>query len=464
MIPISIDQICKWTMGEIVKQGNVETITNITIDSRKASEGSLFIPLSGEKQDGHGFISHAAGNGCKVSLIQHDVNINEVLPDDMSLIQVGSCLDSLQNIAKGYRDLFSVPVIAVTGSNGKTTTKDMVAGVLGVKCNVLKNIGNYNNHIGLPLTLFGLDETHECMVLEMGMSGLGEIELLSSIAKPDIAFITNIGWAHVEKLGSKEMIAQAKIEIVSGLKQGGHLVINGDDEYLCEKTAPLKTKYHYSKVGTLPGNHLRAVEITDQQGSGFTFNTNLTAGKEFMVNHPGRHHIISALFAVWAGQHFNMNHDEIQRGLLQFEPSGMRMEHISSRERLFINDAYNANPDSMKAAIESLKHHPSQKRIFVMGDMLELGKFAEACHRDIAINIIDAGIDDVILVGSLTSFTADELMVKGYQPERIHCANTTMHASRLLNQITGPGDTVLVKGSRSMGMERIIQHFMEGEN
>lgn len=464
MIPISIEQICKWTKGEIVKQGNVDTISSITIDSRKASEGSLFIPLAGEKQDGHAFISHSAGNGCRVALIQKDVTLTEQLPGDMSLIEVDSCLDSLQNIAKGYRDLFSVPVIAVTGSNGKTTTKDMVAGVLGVKYNVLKNKGNYNNHIGLPLTLFRLDETHECMVLEMGMSGLGEIELLSSIAKPDIAFITNIGWAHIEKLGSKEMIAQAKIEITSGLKKNSHLVINGDDEYLCEKTTPLKTKYHYTKVGTLSGNNLRAVEITDQQGNGFTFKTNLTADKEFIVNHPGRHHIISALFSVWAGQHFNMNHDEIYRGLLKFEPSGMRMEHIASRERLFINDAYNANPDSMKAAIESLKLHPSQKRIFVMGDMLELGKFAESCHRDIAINIIDAGIDDVILLGSLTSFTADELRVKGYQPAHIHCAKTTMEASCLINQITGPGDTVLVKGSRSMGMERIIQHFMEGVN
>jgi len=448
MIPISIENICKWTMGEIIQRGRFDSISNITIDSRKAIKGSLFIPLSGEKYDGHTFIPHAAGNGCRIALIQKDVVLPEALPEDMSLIKVSNCLESLQNIAKGYRDLFSVPVIAVTGSNGKTTTKDMVAGVLGVKYNVLKNKGNYNNHIGLPLTLFELNETHECMVLEMGMSGLGEIELLSSIAKPDIAFITNIGWAHIEKLGSKEMIAKAKLEIVSGLKEDSTLVINGDDEYLCKKTAQLTAEYHLTKVGTLPGNNLRAVEVTDQRGSGFTFKTNLTADKVFMVNHPGRHHIISALFAVWAGRHFNMNHDEVYRGLLQFEPSGMRMEHITSKERLFINDAYNANPDSMKAAIEYLKQLPSKKRIVVLGDMLELGKFAETCHRDLANNIIDAEIDDVVLVGSVTSFTAE----------------TIMHASSLLHQITGQGDTVLVKGSRSMGMERIIQHFMEGEN
>ncbi len=464
MKPVSIEQICEWTMGEVVKHGNVAVIKHIAIDSRKANVDSLFIPLAGEKQDGHAYISDAAKNSCRASLIQKDVEIPDNLPDNLSLISVDDCLVSLQKIAKGYRELFTIPVIAVTGSNGKTTTKDMVAGVLQVKYHVLKNKGNYNNHIGLPLTLLELNETHECMVLEMGMSGLGEISLLSSIAQPDIAFITNIGWAHIEKLGSKEKIAEAKIEIVSGIRSQGTLVINGDDEYLSEKTSQLIKDYNFVKIGVSAGNELRALEIEEHPGIGFSFKTNLTGDMGFTVNHPGKHHLISALFAVWAGKHFNLNNEEILKGLLQFEPSGMRMEHISFDGRLLINDAYNANPDSMKAAIESLKELSAAKKVAVLGDMLELGEYGEVCHRDLAENIIEAKINEVVLMGNLTSFTASELVAKGYPEKYIHDGQNPERAAKILKHITKQGDVILFKGSRSMGMEKIIQLFMEGEN
>jgi len=464
MKPVAIEQICKWTIGEIVKHGNVDVIKHITIDSRKANVESLFIPLAGEKHDGHAFISDAAKNNCRTVLIQKGIAIPDNLPGDLTLIKVDDCLVALQMIAKGYRELFSIPVIAVTGSNGKTTTKDMVAGVLQANYHVLKNKGNYNNHIGLPLTLFELNEGHECMVLEMGMSGLGEIKLLSSIAQPDIAFITNIGWAHIEKLGSKEKIAEAKIEIVSGLKKNGTLVINGDDEYMVEQTVRLDMDYNLVKIGVSEGNELKALDVKEQPGSGFSFKTNLTGNEIFTVNHPGKHHIISALFAVWAGKHFKMNSKDIINGLLQFEPSGMRMEHITLSGRLFINDAYNANPDSMKAAIESLKELSAVKKVTVLGDMLELGPYGEICHRDLAESIIDAGIDDVVLLGNLTSFTAAELEAKGYYGKHIHKAQNAKEAAQILKHITTKGDIILVKGSRSMGMEKIIQLFMEGEN
>ncbi len=464
MKPVSIEQICKWTMGEIVQRGTIGMINRVTVDSRKANVGSLFIPLAGEKHDGHVFISNATENGSSAALIQKGVIIPDNLPKDLSLIRVDDCLDAMQKMAKGYRELFSIPVIAVTGSNGKTTTKDMVAGVLQVKYKVLKNKGNYNNHIGLPLTLFELNETHECMVLEMGMSGLGEISLLSSIAQPDIAFITNLGWAHIEKLGSKEKIAEAKIEIISGLKKKGTLVINGDDEYLCEKTSQIVEEHSLVKIGVSAGNELMALEVEEQPGKGFSLKTNVTGDVVFSVNHPGKHHIISALFSVWAGRHFKLNSEEILKGLLQFEPSGMRMEHINVSGRLFINDAYNANPDSMKAAIESLKEQPAAKKIAVLGDMLELGEYGEMCHRDLAESIIDTGINDVILVGKLTLFTANELVAKGYYKKHIHEARNAEEAAQMLQQITTQADVILVKGSRSMGMEKIIQLFTEGEN
>lgn len=464
MKPVSMEQICQWTMGELIKRGTTDRVDSVIIDSRKAKTGSLFVPLAGENHDGHLFIADAAKNGCSVALTNKASLIPDELTDQISIIRVNDCLTSLQHIAKGYRELFSMPIIAITGSNGKTTTKDMVAGVLGVKYNVLKSKGNYNNHIGLPLTLLELDDTHECLVLEMGMSGLGEIGLLSSIAQPDIAFITNLGWAHIEKLGSKERIAQAKIEIVTGLKNGSSLVINGDDGLLCKKTAKLRSEYKLVKIGTHAGNDLRAVEVTNHSCERFSFKTDDGEGTVFSVNHPGKHHITSALFAVWAGKHFNLKEEEIQKGLLLFEPSGMRMEGISLNGRHFINDAYNANPDSMKAAIELLKDFSTKRKIAVLGDMLELGNYAEMCHRNVADYIIDAGVDEIVLVGDLSWYVGDELKVKGYDAKRIMNVQNVEQAAKLLKKITTQGDTILVKGSRSVGMERIIHLYMEGEN
>lgn len=464
MIAVSLEEICKWTSGSIIRHGYDHSLNHVTIDSRNASPGSLFVPIKGEHKNGHTFMKDAALNGGSATLIEAGFELPEDLPDHFSVIRVENCLTAMQAMASKYRKLFSLPVLAITGSNGKTTTKDMLAGVLGKKMNVVKSKGNYNNHLGLPLSLFELDQSHEGVVLEMGMSGLGEISLLTRIAQPDVAYITNVGRAHIEKLGSKEKIADAKMEIAEGLKQGGILVVNGDDPLLRQKALKHTGDHRLVTVGASFENEFVAVDLVDQPGVGFAFKTNITGAHQFVVHHPGIHHLISALFAIWTGLHYDIGLQDIQKGLLAFQPSGMRMERVFVDSRTFINDAYNANPESMKAAISMLHHMASKRKIAILGDMLELGEYSEKCHRDLSnLLIVGNDIDLVILMGELTKHTLDELEKKGFDPRLIHHVQSPVEACEVLRQHSRPDDLILIKGSRSMGMERIIHRFVEGE-
>ncbi|MDW7671278.1 MAG: UDP-N-acetylmuramoyl-tripeptide--D-alanyl-D-alanine ligase [Bacillota bacterium] len=464
MKAVTIDQVCSWTAGEILQQGNGDAVGHVTIDSRQAGAGSLFIPLKGESQDGHAFLCHSAKNGAAASLVRAGTELPESLPETMAVIQVKDCLEALQRLAKMYRDQFRLPVIAVTGSNGKTTTKDMIAAVLDVRFHVLKNQGNFNNHIGLPLTLLELDGRHESAVLEMGMSGTGEINLLSRLTRPDIAFVTNVGWAHVEKLGSREKIAAAKMEIVQGLQGNKELIINGDDPALAAAVKKLPDDINVVSVGLSETNDIKIRDINDLNGKGFSFSTDQTGSFVFQVNHPGIHHAVSGLFAVWTGKRFGLSNEEIQCGLTLFHPSGMRMEFVEVDQCLYINDAYNANPDSMAAAIRYLGSYPASRRIAVLGNMYELGRYAESCHRELAAHWLEAGIDQLITVGNMAEWTGLEALEKGASSDRVHIESDILQAVRRLKTEILPGDVILIKGSRAMEMEKIVYLMKEGDN
>lgn len=463
MNPVTLDQICKWVDGEVIIRGTMDTIKRVTIDSRQVTKGSLFIPLKGERDDGHSFLCDAAENGASASFAEMDIPLPEGLPDTMTIIGVKNCLNALQELSENYRSQFSIPVIAITGSNGKTTTKDLIASVLSIKFNVLKNQGNLNNHIGLPLTLLEMNRNHDCAVLEMGMSGIGEISLLSRIACPDIALIINVGWAHVEKLGSREKILEAKYEIVHGLKGPKTLVINGDDKSMIDYARELPTSIRVDKVGFSTENSLIVMDMQDLQGKGVSFRTNKTGEYTFSISHPGLHHVVSGAFAVWIGIKYGMTEDEIQRGFSQFIPSGMRMEYMEIDRRTYINDAYNANPDSMKAALQHLGSVRANRRIAVLGNMYELGEHTEKCHRSLADEWLRAGIDQLITLGDLASWTALEALNQGVDSDRIYMADSIGQVVKRLLLITEPNDVILIKGSRAMAMEKILVQLKEGD-
>ncbi|HZX20864.1 MAG TPA: UDP-N-acetylmuramoyl-tripeptide--D-alanyl-D-alanine ligase, partial [Clostridia bacterium] len=301
MIEQKITTIARACDGVIINKGDVEIVNEISTDTRTIKKGNLFIPLIGENFDGHTFIGDAIKKGASAVLVQEDRVENITNIDGVNIIQVNNTLEALTRIAYYYKNLFDIPFIGVTGSVGKTTTKDLIAGVLSKKHNVHKNIGNFNNEVGLPITLFNLEPYHDISVLEMGMSSYGEILNLVNIVHPDIAIITNIGVSHIKYFGSKENIMKAKMEITANLKQKDYLLVNGDDEYL--KNINKKDKdYNIVFYGLSPHNDFYPTDIEDLGENGSTFIINV-AGKpiRFKIERPGLHNIYNVLAAIWLG-------------------------------------------------------------------------------------------------------------------------------------------------------------------
>ena len=404
MMKQSIQAITSACNGTIIKEGSVDTIGSISTDTRIITAGSLFIPLIGENFDGHTFIKEAVKNGAQAVLVQEDHNIEDIgAADGVWLIEVEDTLKALQEMSIYYRKLFPIPFIGVTGSVGKTSTKDLISGVLSGKFNVHKNLGNFNNEIGLPLTLFNLEENHQISVLEMGMSSFDEIRDLVDIVHPEIGVITNIGVSHIEHLGSREGILKAKMEITSNFKEGNYLLVNGDDEYLkrIDKSDKDYTVIFYGLSST---NDFYPVSVEDlgEDGSAFTVEINGEA-VPFKIRQLGIHNVYNALAAVWIGLKYHMTVEEIQRGLDGFEPSKMRLEIITKGRMKIINDAYNASPDSRKAALDVLENMKSNRKIAVLGNMFEMGSFSEEGHRSVGEYFAKKKIDILITVGEISS-------------------------------------------------------------
>ncbi|SFI15719.1 UDP-N-acetylmuramoyl-tripeptide--D-alanyl-D-alanine ligase [Tindallia magadiensis] len=463
MKPLVISKIVRYAEGHISESIEKDRLINhVTIDSRQCRKGSLFIPLKGNQWDGHSFINDAANQGATACLYEPALYAKEDIPTNMIGIAVEDCQRALERLASSYREEFTIPFIAITGSNGKTTTKDMTAAVLSSKYQVLKNPGNYNNHIGLPLSILGLDNNHQVAVLEMGMSGAGEIGLLSKIAKPDYAVITNIGMAHVENLGNRLNIAYAKKEITEGLSPKGTLLLNKEDDYyevLCNNH--LKD-YEITSVGLQDKTAFHACGIEDLGQDGFKFQTNETGDFFFYVRQPGMHNITNALFAIKIALLFGLKNEEIQNGLNNLKPAAMRMEICRLHHADVVNDAYNANPDSMKAAIQFISQYPAERRIAVLGDMYELGEHTESAHKDIGNEIIKKQIDYLITVGDFASWIASEAVAGGMDFQMISNTKDYREAANILKKMIRKGDVVLLKASRKMSLEKMVHLIEEG--
>lgn len=453
MLSLKCSEIIKATGGTLISGKAYTEFRNISTDSRKISAGDLFIPIIGEKFDGHDFVSSSLESGASGSLTQKDINP----AGDKVIIKVQDTLRALQDIARYYRAKFNIPFVGITGSVGKTSTKEMVASVLDQKYNVLKTSGNLNNEIGLPLTIFSLDSQHEVGVVEMGMSGFGEISRLTSVAKPDIAIITNIGLSHIEKLGSRQNILKAKMEILEGLHKDGLVVLNGDDNLLHGMKGLLKFRTVF--YGMEEGLDYQAYNVKTLGENGTDFE--ITLGSHDYKVHvpvPGIHNVYNALAAIAAGLELGVPMNRIVDGIAEFSPGKMRLNILQQNGIKIINDAYNASPQSMEAAIDVLKDISGNGRtIAVLGDMLELGDWAEKAHKDVGEYAVSKAIDYIVTVGKMGGIIAESAVKAGADPAKVVSFNTNNDVIDFLKSFVCRGDVVLIKGSRGMKMEQIAE-------
>ena len=455
MEPMTIREILAVTGGRMLGEfDNLDRpVSRVETDSRTLHPGSLFIPLAGERFDGHAYINAALEGGAAGCFTQRERE--SYLPGKF-YIKVPNTSRALRDLAKHYRKKYNIPVVAITGSVGKTTTKDMVAAVLGEKYRVLKTEGNLNNDIGVPMTLLRLNREHQIAVLELGMNHAGEIDYLSDLVEPDLALITNIGDSHIEFFGSREKILEAKSEIFHHAKPDCVAILNGDDPLL-RTLAPLPFPTVWCGAGA--DNDYRATEIRSDGGS-HMFCRARTPRLECEVEIPalGEHMVYPTLMALAVGEHFGLTQEEMVRGVRHFAPTKMRMTILHRGEDITIlNDTYNANPQSMRAAVEVLSSSRSPYKVAVLGDMFELGPLAPALHAGVGEYLGKAGVDCLVAVGELARHIGDAAQKSGV-PECYYCRSKE-EAKPVLAKVLRPHATILVKASRGMAFEELVDYL-----
>lgn len=436
---------------------NIE-FTGLTTDSRAVKVGELFVAFSGETFDGHNYCAKAVELGATGVLVSKDV---EGLPEDVAVFKVPNTLKAFQEIARAYRRSFAdLKVFAITGSNGKTSTKDLLAACLGAKYNVVKTQGNFNNEIGLPKTLLNITADTDIAVVEMGMRGLGQIAELCEIAEPDSGLISNVGETHMELLGSMENIGKAKGEIVENLPANGFAVLNGDNEYVVAAAGKTKAKVVF--FGLSEACDYRGSDIVTT-GLGTTFTcTEKATGKAVQVKLQliGEHNVYNALSAIAGAACYGVTLEESVKALATARLTGSRQEIIYIGDITFINDAYNASPASMEAALKTLaeakKAAKNARTIAVLADMLELGAISEDGHRRVGKWAVENGTDFILTYGDEAAYIADEAKKLGGNVQ--HCADRH-EAANVLRTIANAGDIILLKGSHSMQVDKMLELF-----
>lgn len=450
MVPFTLAQAAAACGGKFFGKERLLTqnVLGVSIDSRTVGEGFLYIPIRGQRFDGHDFIEAAYDAGALCCLSEKPI-------EGRPYILVPSSLDAFQMIAAYYRSLFPIPAVAISGSVGKTTTKELVAGVLSTKYNVLKNEGNLNNQTGVPLTIMCLERCHEATVIEMGMNHFGEIRNLARIVRPNICVITNIGEAHIEFLGSKEGILQAKTEMLEYMDPVGHIVVNGDDPLL----AQLASRYtNVVTVGFGQNNLVRAEEVADMGLSGLRFTARYEGEKiPVHIHCPGAHMVLNALTALAAGALLGVGKDQILAGIAGYTPPSGRMQIVETADITVVNDAYNANPTSMAASLGILAKAGGRK-VCILGDMFELGENEAQYHHDIGQCAAELGIDSILCVGQLARYIFEAAKKKGADAR--YFADKQQLTDELPALIQ-PQDTVLVKASHGMRLDTVADWLIK---
>ena len=451
----AIEQIAKASGGELITAGSSEFITGIRHDSREVCPGDMFVAIRGENQDGHQYIPQVIDKGCAAVLVSDAAACPK--DADASVILVDDTVAAMGRIASWYLDSLSIRRVAVTGSVGKTSTRDMIWYVLSEKYNCGRNLKNYNNNIGLPISIFQFDERTEAAVLEMGMDAFGEIEYLSSIVKPEVGVITNIGIAHMEKLGSRDGIFQAKMEITKNIlaeSEGGALVFAGDDEFLTkERTAG---DYGQVEVGETASADLRISDVEDHGIEGISFTVSYEeAGKpeKRRITTPaaGAHNAVNAAIALAVGRKLGVSIEEGTEGLKKVELTGSRLRKIEGKTVSIIDDTYNANPFSMMSAIDVLIRSKAERRVAILGDMFELGPDEAELHRQVGEHAAAAGVDELITIGNLARHIAEGGGGRHFEDKESFL--------EVIGDYIRPEDLVLVKASRGMHLEEIVDEL-----
>lgn len=452
MAQFTISEVLQAVNGNLLTAGEKDIIfTGVSTDTRTLKRGELFIALAGENFDAHNFLMQAVEKGAAgVVVSRTDAALDENTP----VILVADTKKALQDLAHFHRMRFNIPVIAVTGSNGKTTTKDMIASVLSTAFSVLKTEGNYNNEIGLPLTLLKLNSYHQAAVVEMGMRGKGEIAELAGIAKPTIGVITNVGQTHIELLGTVENIAEAKGELIESLGIDGLAILNMDNDYV-SNIISRKGQCPIWFYGINKPCDFRAGQVRLYPDR-IEYVCVVSTGEMIDIRMPivGLHNVYNSLAAVAVGKALGLTIQQIANGLSRIELTGMRLEIQEMGGVKLINDAYNASPLSMNAAIDTLQQVALERSVAVLGDMLELGDYALEAHYDVGKKLAVNKVDVVITVGQLSRHIAKGARDNGV-PVVVECANHN-EAIEAMKQEIKIGDTVLVKGSRGMEMEKVL--------
>ena len=456
---LSISDILAATQGELLRGNLATTFSGVSIDSRTIKPGELFWTLRGDRFDSHQFVVEAIVKGSAGVVVSQNYPVFSPWPMDQLLIRVADRLQALQETGRYLRQQFPVPLVAVTGSNGKTSTKEMIASILSCQGKVLKTKGNLNNLIGLPLTLCRLSSEIDFVALELGMNAMGEIQKLTKICQPDVAVITNIGPAHIGYLGSMEHISRAKGELFEEMGSGGVAVVNEDDPY-CRNLAK-----HVERVITFGlGKKVDVWAENIRQKDQLTFTMHI-GGESLPIRLPllGRYNVYNALAAASAARALNISLASIREGLEKVVLPPMRMSQVKCRGGYtIINDAYNANPVSMCLAIETLVRSKAEGRaILVLGDMLELGSEAERFHREVGRIIALNPIDFLFTCGQLAHWIAEEALAQGMKKEHVFFDFTHQEIAKNLKTLLVKGDSVLVKGSRGAGMERVVELLVD---
>ncbi|NMM61421.1 UDP-N-acetylmuramoyl-tripeptide--D-alanyl-D-alanine ligase [Clostridium sp. P21] len=454
---MTFSEIVNAVQGQVVLQGDYDNFNEISTDTRKIGKGNIFIALKGENFNGNEYIEAASSKGAVICIIDEIKYKEDKIEKGTTIIKVRDTKKALLDLAKAYRSKLGLKVIGITGSNGKTSTKDLLAAALSSKYKVFKTEGNFNNEIGLPLMIFKLDNSYDIAVLEMGMNNLNEIHRMAEAAKPDIALITNVGVSHIGNLKTRDNILKAKLEITDFFNEKSILIINGDNDLLSKVQS---SKFSICKTGMEDSNDFKASEIELKESFvEFKVEENGKKHKEvFHVEIPGKHTISNSLLAIACGKILGMEYEDIKEGLKNLQTTAMRMDIIKGKNFNILNDCYNANPDSMKVAIDVLKNIDSNRRIAVLGTMGELGEESCKAHKEVGEYAAKNGVDLLLTFGEYNKAFEEGFKVNNKSKYKAF-GDYSEGVRYLVDEYLKSGDTVLVKASRSMKFEKIVEEL-----
>lgn len=451
---LDIEEIIKATKGKLLNKTN-DKIKSYSITSNEIKENCFFIPLKGEKTDGHNYILSAVENGAigffiadnnkdKEQILTKAVKINK----NINIVEVKDTYEALEKIAMYNSSKYPDTIkIGITGSVGKTSTREMLASILKEKYTILKTIKNYNSEIGIPLMLL-MNQGQEIAIYEMGMDGIGQLNHITNMVKPNIAVITNIGTSHIGILGSRENIFKAKMEVTNGITKGGMLFVNGDDAYL--KKVEMNDKYTTIKYKVEKNPNLKIIDIL-ADSSKFIYKD-----VEYIINEPGKHNIYNAIVAIEIGKKLSLSEDQIKKGIYNYRNFNQRLEQtVIGDNILIIDDSYNASLDSMKSGLEAINNIKGRRKIIVLGDMLELGYFSAQLHKELAKAVQNTQYDKIFLYGKEIKITADAIK----QKENVAYTNNISELEKMLKSEIKAGDLIYFKASNGMKLYNVIQNI-----